>query len=142
MTSQPSHLTGDQIQRYLRQVPDKALDIEREQFDSHLSKCSHCLELALQAQRTQLGFLALDKAGTTPYPSCPGEDLIIDFAAGNARGDIEKIIQHVLHCDYCGPLLASCKIAFSQNFTPEEEVFLDGLETSQEEWQANFVNKL
>jgi CHAT domain-containing protein len=142
MTYQISHLTGDQIRRYLRQEPDKTLDKEQEQLDSHLSKCSHCLQLALQAQRAQLGFLEFGPVSTTAYPGCPNEELVIDLAAGNAQENVGEIIRHVVRCDFCGPLLASCKVAFSQNFTAEEESFLEGLGTSQKEWQANFIDKL
>jgi hypothetical protein len=59
------------------------------------------------------------------------------LAAGLTRGsEAEALLRHAAGCDYCGPLLRQSLAAFAEDVTPEEEEFLDGLETVRPEWSA------
>jgi CHAT domain-containing protein len=136
------HLTDAQIQEYLARSSGEPLNERQQSIDLHLSQCGRCLEIALQAQRAQLGFLEILPANGQPRADCPDEEIIMSLAAGDAPENVRDIIHHVAHCDFCGPLLKRCREDFSPEFTAEEETFLNELTTSGKQWQRQFVRDL
>lgn len=141
MNQQSGHVTDAQIDRYLGSS-DRDLGPEDPWVDRHFSECWHCLERAIQTQRTQLGFLKVDEASTEVHPGCPEEYVIESLAAGACPSETAcQVIHHVAGCDYCGPLLKRHHEELSENFTPSEDAFLDGLKTSTPEWEQQLVRR-
>jgi CHAT domain-containing protein len=133
------HLTDAQIQEYLTRSSGETLNERQQAIDLHLSECGRCLEIALQAQRAQLGFLEILPACGQPRADCPDEEIIMSLAAGDAPENVRDIVHHVAHCDFCGPLLKRCKEDFSPEFSAAEAAFLSDLTTSGKQWQQKFV---
>jgi len=137
---QLGHLTDARIQEYLTSSGETREE-QLQWVDHHLSECSRCLEIALEAQRVQLGFLENLPASPEPHTGWPDAETIMSFAAGGAPDNVRDIIQHVAHCDFCGSLLKRCKEDFSQDFSADEEKFLSELATSGKQWQQKFVRR-
>lgn len=135
------HLTDAQIDEYLTMSSGETLNERQQWVDLHLSGCRRCLEIALQAQRAQLGFLENLPVRREPHADCPDEEIIMSLAAGDAPGNVRDIIHHMAHCDFCGPLLKRCKADFFPEFDAVEEKFLSELTTSGKQWQQKFVRE-
>jgi CHAT domain-containing protein len=53
-----------------------------------------------------LGIQESATAGRKQNPGCPGDDLLMEFAAGLCRAETAaQVLQHVAECGYCAPLL-------------------------------------
>src|SRR5215471_5790572 len=136
------HLTDAQIEAYLQGTSGESLGLGDDQrIGRHLSECGSCLEVALQAQRAQLGFLVRPPASQAPSPDCPDEDVIRRFAAGDLSEAGSDLIHHLVRCNFCGPLLQRFREDFSNDFTPEDTAFLSRLKTSNDSWRKKFVRR-
>lgn len=133
------HLTDAEIAQYVRGNYGAGSDEQR--VESHLAECGDCLQLTVEAQRTQLGFLKARKRNPDRYPDCPAEEAVAGLVTGYLPENSREIIRHVAQCDFCGPLLEECRQDFSENLSPAEEKFLSGLKTSQKDWQRQVIEK-
>jgi CHAT domain-containing protein len=132
-----SHLTDTEIQQFLSGHSEETP--EQQRIDFHVAECSYCLQLAVEMQRLQLGFTQAFPTSTEPHQQCPDTDIVVALAAGHARVNARETIHHIVQCDFCGPLLQRCRQDLSQDFSAEEERFLDGLKTSSVQWQKHYV---
>jgi hypothetical protein len=135
---QSGHFTEAEIQQFLS---GRSEEIPGERIGSHLAECSRCLQIAVQAQRAQLGFTKAFSANPGPYPECPDEDTLAELAAGYAPANARELAHHADQCNFCGPLLKQLKKDFSQDFSAEEEEFLGRLKTSGSQWQQDYVRR-
>jgi tetratricopeptide (TPR) repeat protein len=75
--------------------------------------------------------------------NCPPEKALSDLAAGLSDPEnAEKLLSHIVQCDHCGPLLKNATDIFSDEISPEEELKLSELASSQPRWQRNLIDRL
>ncbi|HEV2990312.1 MAG TPA: CHAT domain-containing protein [Candidatus Angelobacter sp.] len=99
MNQRASHLTAAQIEQY---VDDSSGSSEA--VETHIQECDECREKALESGRRHLP--PGSPAGQHLHPGFPGDDLLMEFAAGLCPPAIaSQVLEHVSECEYCAPLL-------------------------------------
>ena len=114
-----SHLTDQQIERYVREIIHPPKDDR--QFEAHIAQCESCRLRLLEAERNSLGLRGPVKRSVAGS-GCPSEDGLQAFAAGVCNpGDTAIILDHVAGCDHCAPLLQEYLAAIQEDLEVEEE---------------------
>jgi CHAT domain-containing protein/tetratricopeptide (TPR) repeat protein len=110
----------------------------------HLMTCEACQKLVSmhdEGQRLLNGVAEL--VGRGPSKACPEYRTLCELAGGVLdREKVETLLNHVVQCDHCGPLLKQTIEAFEAESKPQEEVLIASLKTSQPEWQARLALRL
>lgn len=148
-----NHLTDDQIEELLRALAfSRDEDFEEGQGAGsaiqnpaglHLANCPSC-RLKVKALQAATQRLALLKAPTATKAGeeCPTQEVWHQIAAGIEDADAENCLNHAIHCEECGQLLAQAAADFSQDLTPQEEAQIAALSSSSPEWQMRLAARL
>jgi len=147
------HLTDSQIEELLR-TSESRVDASCSQNEEcstggqtsarlHLANCESCRQ-KVQALEIATERLVLLKA---PAPAragkeCPPQEVWFQIAAGLESVDAESCLNHVIHCEECGRLLAKAAADFSEELTPQEEAQIAALSSSSPAWQMRLAAKL
>ena len=106
MNQRNDHLTDRQIKQYVLEADGNGPGTESEGVNSHIVDCGQCRMRVLQSERMHLGIQESAAAGRKQYPGCPGDDLLMEFAAGLCPAETAaQVLQHVAECGYCAPVL-------------------------------------
>lgn len=108
-----SHLTDDQIERYVQQDNDLS---GNGPFEAHIAECESCHSRLLEAERNRLGLRTSRMRNASRSAKCPQEDDLQAFAAGVRP---PWILEHVAECDYCAPLLQEYLGAIEEDLEPD-----------------------
>jgi negative regulator of sigma E activity len=147
------HLTDSQIEELLR-TNESCLHASCAQTEErgtgtqcsarlHLASCESCRRKvkALEAATERLALLkspAPARAGV----ECPPQEVWFQIAAGLGSVNAESCLNHAIHCEKCGRLLAMAAADFCEELTPQEEAQIAALSSSSHDWQMRLAAKL
>jgi len=152
------HLTDDQIEELLRQDErclygndleggDAVRQAGRREVSAaaelHLTSCDLCRSKvkAMETAVEQFEFLKASPAAKAGTP-CPPADVWFQIAAGVESADAENCLNHAIHCEVCGQMLAHEAADLSAELTPQEEEQIGALSSSSADWQMRLAAKL
>ena len=152
------HLTDDQIEELLRQDErclygndleggDAVRQAGRREVSAaaelHLTSCDLCRSKvkAMETAVEQFEFLKASLAAKAGTP-CPPADVWFQIAAGVESADAENCLNHAIHCEVCGQMLAHEAADLSAELTPQEEEQIGALSSSSADWQMRLAAKL
>jgi tetratricopeptide (TPR) repeat protein len=106
----------------------------------HVERCKPCRSLVDLCAARAVPANLQQRPAAARKSGCPREDQWRTLAADLTHGsEAEALLSHAADCDYCGPLLRQSLADFAEAVTPEEEVFLTGLESVRPEWQERMA---
>jgi hypothetical protein len=152
------HLTDDQIEELLRQDARDLYGDDLEESDAirqagrrevraaaelHLASCDLCHSKvkAMETAVDQFEFLKTPPAAKAGAP-CPPPDVWFQIAAGVESAEAENCLNHAIHCEVCGQMLAHEAADLSAELTPQEEEQIAALSSSSPGWQMRLAAKL
>jgi CHAT domain-containing protein len=141
MNQQLKHLTDRQIEQYVGVASAEGPAQNNDEIEAHFANCDYCRGRYLEAERTHLGILEHHVA-KTPYPECPDEESLEEYAAGLCSPKIAAEIRtHAARCNFCAPRLRQYLKDFSEELPDEAKSLLDRLPAATKEWRQEFVRK-
>jgi CHAT domain-containing protein len=78
----------------------------------------------------------------TKGPDCPPAQVWLDIAAGIAKENSEKYLDHAASCDHCGPFLRDVKEDFADELTTEEALRVASMPSADKAWQRRLAQSL
>ena len=142
------HLSLEEINRLvLRETSasnDESLSNLLDRARVHLKICRACRELLSMHDRVERDIrnLGPEMAGERSS-ACPQRRELMELALGTTTGrKEEQVMEHVVGCDYCGPLFRQDVATFSDAVVHLEEAFTAGLDSARPEWRMEMALKL
>jgi tetratricopeptide (TPR) repeat protein len=148
VNQEAKHLSVEQIEclteiqpRALGEIVPSAL---LEEAHRHLAICEACQRLVSMRKESDRMLRLLRENGRADTTSeCPPQQSLNELAAGVLNTEqAEKLLNHVVQCDHCGPLLRDATHIFSDEAIADEELKLAELRSGQADWQKNLVGRL
>ena len=137
-----SHLSPEEIDVLLRSGFSGQDETGQSEGDAaearrHLAACDICsrrMDMHSEAENrlAQLRVIAQAERGR----ECPPRTQWLLVTGGLLEAtEAQELTRHAAECDHCGPLLRESLLNFADQLTPDEEILLGGLESSQASWQ-------
>ena len=142
MNQQSEHLSNAQIEEY--GSPASVAGPETEAWvEQHLDDCSSCRSRVLDFQRTRFALLPDPKVNKVSSSDCSSEGDLRNLAAGlYPDPKAAQLKAHAATCGRCGPLLQEYIEDFSDDSSPEEQLFLDQLRTASPEFRQQKAREM
>jgi hypothetical protein len=143
-----NHLDIDQIEWFLEARVRNRKDLTRpelfESVSNHLTTCENCQRLVSMYENWDRVLLNVDEEATDEATvDCPPYSALVELAAGTAsESEAEKLLTHVIDCHHCGPQLRYAREVFVEELSTDEQQQLNGLQSSNPEWQAKLAKKM
>ena len=148
MSDAEKHLSPEQIERLAgtQPVTVEALAHEESGEDArrHLAACEACQKLVFMHGEFDRRLRSLREAGGAERGSnCPAETELWELACGVLpAGRVERVLEHVTTCDFCGPILRHAAADFDDAMSPQEQGVLAELESSKGPWREKLAATL
>jgi CHAT domain-containing protein/tetratricopeptide (TPR) repeat protein len=110
----------------------------------HLSECTDCrtqldARTAVNGKLVSLKAIAFEIRGE----HCPSDEERMTVAAGlGSAGISERMLDHIAHCDHCGPILREITEDFADSVNLKEQTILDSLQSTSKGWQSRLARQL
>jgi CHAT domain-containing protein/tetratricopeptide (TPR) repeat protein len=143
------HLTQDELEALVssrslqeRELPSTGYDSE--DVSSHMAECEKCRLLAASYAAVEVRLASLrSNDNVLRSDGCPPHEEWLNLVAGLVPAERgQRDIQHAATCDHCGPILRKTMGDLEDQVTADEQSFVDGLLTSDREWQKGFAVRL
>jgi tetratricopeptide (TPR) repeat protein len=139
---QSEHLSNAQIEQYGKRASGAGPETEA-WVEQHLDDCPSCRNRVLDFQRTRFALFPDPKVNKVSSSDCSSEDDLRNLAAGlYPDPKAAQLKAHAATCGRCGPLLQEYIEDFSDDSSPEEQLFLDQLRTASPEFRQQKARKM
>jgi CHAT domain-containing protein/tetratricopeptide (TPR) repeat protein len=141
------HLSIGQIEVLIGSAPGGIEDdgqADLQQANNHLDNCEACQRLVSMYREgdrilRQLG----ERVTKEATRDCPSEISLFELAAGvMGLEEADKLLQHTVQCDRCGPFLCQAAEILNPVQKREEDALLSSLPSGRPEWQASLARAL
>lgn len=145
--SDSQHLTREQIDWLIENQPREPGLISRAATESvrqHLASCEACRKLVHMHEEIVGSLRRLGEAAAgTRGNGCASETELCELAAGILAPErAAPVMEHVITCDYCGPLLQQLAGRFAAEATSEEAAFIEKLPSAQPSFASGMAKRL
>ena len=146
MALEQNHLTIEQLESVLNaHAGGREIDAELlRTANQHLVSCESCQRLVSMHQSWDEQLRSLRAAHPAEAGAdCPAEEELWQLACELVPKErMERLLDHVVHCDHCGPTFGRATAMFSETVTREDAEVLGTLKSSKGEWQTTLAGKL
>lgn len=148
MNSADKHLSAEQIDSLIArergEIEGFAPQEPREEVRRHLAGCEICLQMVHMHEKFERVLKELPTKGIAgPGEDCPTIESLRKVVAGlTSVPESERLVDHVIHCDHCGPLFRQAAEDLMVEQTPEEISVLDQLSSAQPGFQRELGRRL
>ena len=147
MNLEDKHLTIEQLEKLIGIGLGRTGDEEQanlQQAQDHVDNCEACQRLVSMHREgdrilRQLGGHVAKEATC----DCPSEISLFELAAGvMGLEEADKLLEHTVQCDHCGPFLRQAAEILNPVQKREEDTLLSSLQSGKPEWQASLAGEL
>jgi CHAT domain-containing protein len=148
LSTEEKHLSAEQIDALVETQPGGIEAREQsalfQELRRHLAACEFCQRLvSVHEERQRMLDSLRAKLPGEVTGSCPSEESLRGLAGGTLREvEASEILNHVLECDHCGPLLRREGELLNGETSHEEAARIALLESSKAAWQGRLARRL